>query len=464
MITVVIRRWLPLLGLCVLLGAAVRQQLLPGTDNDAWFHLRMGSEFRTGWDIGDPGHLSRFDSADWVATQWLPQIGMAALVDAAGLGALLWAVGTLVLLLVCVVYLTCRREASPLPAALATGLTYVAAAPGLGPRPQLLSYVLIAVFCAAWLQTMRDEKPRYWLVALAWLWPMLHGMWPVGVLMGTVAVAGMALRRQTPARTLGRLALIPLLSLVLAGCTPLGLDVYRSRGAVGSRSSYVAEWASPSFSGLDTLPLLAMVAIVVVDGLRRGTVGWPEVLWLGLAIAWALYSVRTGPVAALMLAPLVARAVQQLVPSVGPPSRRELAVVLGAAAGASAVLVPVAAQRVAAAVVPAWVDAHLDALPAGTAVLDEWDFGPYLLWRHPDLHVVAHGYGDVFTPDELARNAGIMRQAPGWREDVAGLDAEVALVDPDTALGYALLEDTERWELVESDDRFALLVPVDPQP
>lgn len=458
MITVLIRRVLPVVGLCVLLGAAVRQQVVPGPDNDLWFHLRFGRELLGDWSISAPGHLGRFDSADWVATQWLPQMGLARLTDAGGLAAVLWVVGTLIVLLVCVVFLTCRREAAPLPAALATGLTYVAAAAGLGPRPQLLSYVLIAVLCAAWLRTVQDGRPRWWLVPVAWLWPMLHGMWPVGILMGAVAVAGMALQRRWSAATLGRLALIPLLSLVMAAATPVGLGVYRSLGAVGSRSAYFAEWASPSFTSLATLPLLVMVGVVVLDGLRRSTLDWPEVLWIGLAIAWALYSVRTAPVAAIMLAPLVARSIQRLVPAGAPPSRREVLLVLGAAAVASAVLVPVASARQDARVVPAWVDERLDALPAGSAVLDEWDFGPYLLWRHPDLQVVMHGYGDVFTDAELARNAGIIRQQPGWREDLAHLDVDVALVDPDTALGYALADDPG-WVVVEADDSYALLEP-----
>ncbi|KQV72774.1 hypothetical protein ASC64_19180 [Nocardioides sp. Root122] len=458
MITAFIRRVLPVLGLCVLMGSAVRQQVVPGADNDLWFHLRFGRELLGDWDISAPGHLSSFDSADWVATQWLPQMGLARLVDAGGLAAVLWVVGTLVLALVCLVYLTCRREAAPLPAAMATGLTYVVAAPGLGPRPQLLSYVLIAVCCAAWLKTVEDGRPRWWLVALAWLWPMLHGMWPVGVLLGAVAVAGMALQRRWSAPTLRWVALVPLLSLVASACTPLGLDVFRSLGAVGSRSAYFTEWASPSFSSVAALPLLVMAAVVVLDGLRRSTVDWPEALWLGLAIAWALYSVRTAPVAAIMLAPMVARSVQRLVPADAGPSRREVVVVLGAAAVASAVLVPVAAQRDEARVVPAWVDQRLDAMPGGSAVLDEWDFGPYLLWRHPDLQVVAHGYGDVFTDAELARNAGLMLQQPGWREDLDELDVDVALVDPDTPLGYALMDDPG-WRIVEADDAYALLEP-----
>lgn len=459
MITTLVRRVLPLAVVAVLMGAAVRAQLAPGANHDLLFHLRFGEEFLGTWSIRDPGHLSRFDSADWVATQWLPQMGLARLVDLGRLGAVMWVVGTLGIVLLCVVYLTCRVESAPLPAALATALTYLAAAPGLGPRPQLLSYLLVAIFCSAWLNTIRDGRPRWWLVALSWLWPMIHGMWAVGLLLGFVTVVGMALQRRWSGPTMRRLALVPVLSLVASACTPLGLDVFRALAAVGSRSSYFTEWASPSFTDLSVLPLLLMASAVVLDGLRRTQVDWPEALWIGLALAWALYTVRTAPIAAIMLAPLVARTVQGFVPRTGPPRRPELAVVLGAALLASAVLVPVAATRGdSPRIVPAWVDQRLDALPSGSAVLDEWDYGPYLLWRHPDLQVVMHGYGDVFTGGELERNADIARQQPGWRDHVTDLEVDVALVDPDTPLGYALIEDPT-WTVVERDDNYALLAP-----
>ena len=458
MTTFVIRRVLPIVGLLVVMGAAVRQQVVPGPDNDLYFHLRFGREFVDGWSIGAPGHLGAHDSADWAATQWLSQVILSTLEESWGLGAVLWLVGTLIVALVVVLYVSCRREASPLAASLVTALVYVCAAPGLGPRPQLASYVLIAVVGVAWLQTMDDRRPRWWLLAVAWLWPMVHGMWIVGVLMGAAVVVGLALERATPRRRLVQLALIPAGSLVLAGCTPAGWGTYQSLVAIGSRSVYFTEWGPPDLVSATGAPLLVLVGLVVLGGMRRGPVRWPEALWIGLAVLWAIYSVRTAPVAALMLAPLAARAVQGVLPASSPLSRQELAVVLGAATLASAVLVPVGTAREDRQVVPSWVDERLDGLPPGSTVLDEWDFGPYLLWRHPDLDVLLHGYGDVFTDAELVRNAGISRLAPGWREEVASLDPDVALVDPDSALGYALVGDGG-WQVVESDDDYVLLVP-----
>ena len=63
-------------------------------------------------------------------------------------------------------------------------------------RPQVLSYLLIAVTTAAWLaRLVEDGKARWWLVPLTWVWAMVHGMWPVGIIIGLVALVGIALDR-----------------------------------------------------------------------------------------------------------------------------------------------------------------------------------------------------------------------------------------------------------------------------
>ena len=51
-------------------------------------------------------------------------------------------------------------------------------------RPQVLSYLLIALTVGAWLRTWDDGRLRWWLVPVTWLWAMLHGMWPIGIGLG----------------------------------------------------------------------------------------------------------------------------------------------------------------------------------------------------------------------------------------------------------------------------------------
>jgi hypothetical protein len=458
MITTLVRRVVPLLGIAALMGAVVYRQPPFVAVNDVWFHLRFGAEFLDGWSIRAPGHLSPFDSADWVPTQWLAQEGMATIERHVAIQGVMWAASSLVVTFVLLTYASARLEAAPLPAALATLVGFFAVVPGMTARPQLLSYVLIVVVVRAWLSSARDGRPRYWLIALAWVWPMLHGMWPIGIAIAAVVIAGMALDRQHSGRTLARLAIVPAASAVVAAATPLGLAVYSSLGAVQARAGYFAEWGPPRFRDPSTLAITGMVALVLLAGLSRRTMSWSEVLLLGLATALTLYTVRTGTVAAIVLVPLFARTIQTFVPEIWAMDRREWAFLLAAAATCCAVLTMTSGARVDEPAVPTWLDARLSALPAETRVLNDWDSGAYFLWRHPDLNLVMHGYGDVFTDAELRRNVDITRLQPGWVESIDELDVDYALLRTDSALGYALV-DVEQWRVIETDEDFTLLQP-----
>lgn len=454
-----IRRWVPLGAIAVVVAGLVRGQHLPPAQSDVYFHLRLGNEFLDGWSVGDPGHLGPFDSADWQATQWLPQMGLALAERVAGLTGVMWLAGMIILLVPVMLYVVCRRTTAALPAAIATVLGVLAAQPGLSARPQILSYLLVVVVTGAWLATVRDRRPRYWLILVAWAWVPLHGMWPIGILIGLVAVVGLALERDLPPPRLLRLAAIPVGSIAVSFATPLGTGAIASVIGVGSRTTYFAEWGPTDFTEPYALVLLAMYTIVLVGNLRHGQMTWPMLLLLGLGLVWGLYSVRTVPVAALMLAPFVAETIQRHVPRGGLLSRREAAALVAFLLVGAAVLAPVVASRADDPVVPAWLDERLDNVPAGTRVLNDWDTGAYFLWRHPDLSLTMHGYGDVFTDEELERNADILRLRPDWDTRVIALDVELAVVDPSTPLGYALVNDLG-WTVVERDDEFALVTPV----
>lgn len=458
MITTLIRRVLPVAVVAILLGALVRAQARPPLAADGYFHLRMGHELLGGWSIRDPGHLGPFDSADWLPTQWLAQIGMATVEDRTGLAGVMWVAGILVLALALATYVCCRIRVAPLPAAFATILACSAASPGFSARPQVLSYLFVLVVTAAWLATARDGKPRWWLIAVAWVWAPLHGMWPIGIVISLAVITGLALERRLSPRQLGRLALVPLASAVIVVTTPLGAGIYGSVFAVGSRAEYFAEWGPTDFTEPYAIALLAMFAVVLLVAIKRRSLSWPVLMIVGLAGALSVTSARMTTLAALMLAPLVAEAFQEFVPQAPGIRRREGLALAAVFAVCAAVLAPVVDARSDEKIAPTWLDERLDAQPEGTRVLNDWNTGAYFLWRHPRLSLVMHGYGDVFTADELKRNSDILGLEPGWDEQVDALDAELALVDPDAPLGYAMTNDLG-WRVIEADDDFALLSP-----
>jgi len=457
-ILTVVRYVMPTLVVIGIFAVLTNHAKDPLSNTDTYFHLRFGHEFLTGaWSLTDPGSVTTFGTNDWVPTQWLPQVVMAQVEDWFGLAGVAWLSGLIYLGLAVTIWLIARRHASPLVAAPVTVVAILAASPGMSMRPQVLSYLLIAVTTAAWLETRRDLKARWWLVPLAWLWAMVHGMWPVGIIIGLVAVLGIALDRAASPRQGLRLAAIPLLSAVASGLTPVGPALYGAVLEVNSRGQYFAEWQPPDFTDPNAIALLILVGVLVLRMARsRSPMSWTEVLLVMLAGGWALYTDRTVMVAAMMLVPFAAAALQSGLRERLPVTRLEtLSVLAGAVAclAVLAVLVPRTADEPPA--YPPWFSA-LDELPDGTVVVNDWGEGGYLMWRFPDLDFVMNGYGDIYTDAELERNYQMDATLPGWVSAVERTGARYALLRPGSRLAYGL-EQLEGWDEVHSSDTLVLL-------
>ncbi len=458
MITFLVRRVFPLAVLGAALILLIRIQRVPEMGSDAYLHLRLGNEFRSGWSLSQPGHLSTFDTGQWYPSQWLSQVAMSWTETTFGLMGIIWLAGAFTVMLPLFMYLACRRSTAPLPSAVAAVIGTCAAAPGLSARPQVISYLLVLLVTVAWLETAEDHRPRYWLILVAWIWVPLHGMWVVGLTVSVAAVIGIALSRSCPKAILIRLASIPLLSALVALLTPLGIHAYSTVIGVSDRNSQLTEWDPPDFTSPNSIVLAVMIAVILMVALRRDSLDWPMIMILGLGMAWGLHSVRSTIVAGVILTPLLANAIQHLVPTVAPAKRREVAAVVVMGVAAFAALGFVASQRSTESPVPNWVEDRLAAMPPETKVLNDWELGHYALWRHPDLQLVMHGYVDVFTVEELQRNLDIARLAPEWDKKVADLDVDYAFVQTDSQLAYGLTHLLD-WKVVVGDDEFQLLLP-----
>jgi hypothetical protein len=337
-----------------------------------------------------------------------------------------------------------------------TALGLYAMETGLSMRPQVISYLLIAVVVAAWLRTRRDGRVRWWLIPLVWLWAMLHGMWPVALVIGTVAVVGLALDR-APRGLVLRAAAVPVASAVAAALTPVGPRLYDAVAAVGSRAHFFAEWGAPDWTSTYVLALAILFVVAVGAMWRRRRNSWTEMLLVLLAAGFAVYSLRTVPVAAAMIAPLAAGPVQSLFGDRPPGGRREWVVVTGCAVAALlalAIAVPHTSDDPPHQ--PGWVDPALSHLPAGTKVVNDWGWGGYLMWRYPQLDLMMNGYGDTFTTAELTRNQSLMAVEPGWEDTLRATGARVAVLQASSRLSDALTS-LEGWHVVHDSDSYVML-------
>ena len=270
---------------------------------------------------------------------------------------------------------------------------------------------------------------------------------------GTEIVAVAAAETQDPERSIARairtvawrIAVFYLGSLaVIVAVVPWTSAALKSPFAavlqVNSRGKYFYEWGPPTFTRFYAVVLLVLLALTVVPRLRRGRVPWFDIALIGLAGLWAVYSLRTVPVAACLAAPLAAAAIQPWLGARPDVRRLERGLVVGGyllALAGLALVVPHTADQPREA--PAWVDDALGDLPEGTKVVDDSAYGGYLMWRFPQLDLVMHGYGDTFTDDELERNADIDAVRGGWVALLRDTEAELILdyipdVVPDASL------------------------------
>lgn len=446
-------------GLAILLGLLVVLTVYvdaPLTNTDTYFHLRLGSEFLGGWKPWSPGSVTTAGSADWVPTSWLSEIMMALAQRIDGLPGVAWLFGLSVLVYAVVLYRACRRVTPAALAVVLAMLAFLGSSQFISARPQVWSYVLVVLTIDAWLRTAEDGRPRWLLVPTTWLWAMLHGMWPIGVAVGLASVAGIALDG-APWRHWARLSAIPVASFAAAGLTPVGPALYGAVLAVGERKQFFTEWAPPDFSTPVPALVGGLFAVLLVVGLRRRRTPWLIVSLSVVALGALLYSARTTPVAAAIIAPLLAVAVSPLVPGRLPIDRIErwsIAVTTVALLLILPVLTGIRASDPPA--VPTWLDGAMDSLPAGTVVLSEDFIGGPLMWMYPQLDFPYSGYGDLYTIEELKAKVDLFRLNPDWMSTLAGLRAKIALLPPDSRLTRAL-EDQLHWRVVRSSTELVLL-------
>ncbi|MGN6160678.1 MAG: hypothetical protein ACTHOG_03140 [Marmoricola sp.] len=451
-------RYAPFVLVAGLLAFVVRFAATPLTNYDTYFHLRFGGEFLDGhWSLWNPGTVTKYATAHWVPTQWSSEVLMAAAEKVGGLGAVAWLFGVVLIGYVVVLYRSARFSAGPLPAILTTLMAIIASTSGLSARPQMISYVLTAVTTLAWLRTARDGRIRWWLVPLTWFWATAHGMWPTGISISVVAALALAVEGAGDRSRQRKLALVPVLSLVAAGITPVGPSLYGAVLTVTSRRGNFAEWGPPVWTSLPCAVLALGFVIVIIAALRSGVrMSWLDTLLIVTALGWALYSTRTVPVAAAMLTPFVARAIQSWLPDREAPRRERsiIATMALVAVGLLTALVPSQANHLPSE--PSWIQGSLSSLPAGTALLDDQGYGGYLMWRFPQLQLVMHGYGDTFTSAQLDRISRLQATKPGWIADVRAVDAHWALLSTKSPLAYALIH-TQGWSIVQASPDVVLL-------
>lgn len=432
----------------------------PVTDPDTWWHLRLGEEFTSSWSLAHPGALSPFGTRSWFATQWTLEVVAHYFEDAFGLAGVQWLAGLGLVALAAAIYVSCRQRSSMFIASVVSGVALFATILSQGPRPQMASFMFVAIVVAAWLRTTDDLKPRWWLIGVSWLWACTHGMWFMGVLVGVAVVVGQLLDSRLDRRTAVRLGLVPVGSVIAAALTPVGPKLIGAPFFTVQAAEFISEWQPPKFSTPVPAIALLLVAVVAITWARGDSRrSWAEILLLALALGWIVLYYRTIAVGAVIVAPLVASAMQSWLPRDDRlrvwkwEPRVGVAIALLIVAAVTIVIPmrkPAPLERVDR------LNAALGRLSDGTVVYNDYALGGWLEWKHRNIAPVIDGLTDQYPVKYVTAYMNALNLEPGWQRQIDKTGAQYALLEWRSPLATALRGSGE-WKTVVHESKYVLL-------
>jgi hypothetical protein len=425
-------------------------------DADVWWHLAGGRLIvaQGAAPQADPWSWS-VPLRTWIDNGWLWQVLIYGLYARFGTGGLVVLVALVTALAYAVVYT--QMAGSPFLRAGVTVLAAAAAAPVWSARPQMATFLLVAIAAAliARYQARADARWLWPLPALAALWVNLHAGYVTLFLLIACAALGLALAGRP--RAAGPLLAAGLAALLAALLNPYGARMwvypFYNAGQAFARA-HIAEWAAPDFHLANTQPfLLLLLALVAALALSRHKASAGELIALVAFGLLALQAQRAIGLFALVAAPVVARHLASREPDwlARPAARPAPAaavlngvllglVLLGAGLKLALPLAPAAeAEALAAMGVPAAAGGWLARERPAARLFNAYDWGGYLIWSgYPARQVFVDGRADLYGDAFLFEYAAIARADAGWDEALARYGVDTVLVPAASPLAREL--------------------------
>ena len=464
---------------------------VPVSDASFWMHSRAGLwTLQHRWPPTRDLLTYTVPDHRWIDHEWLTQVLMRLVQDAAGLAGVAVAMGLLTWagLLLCLA--AARRGPDGTRPYVIVGLTMALAAlaglPVWGARPQMVTFFLLSLELL-WLRRCAEGSSRavWWLPAVMVAWSNLHGGWPAGFAFLGLAAASEALtwlaertRREHLVRA-RRLAVVGLLGVLALAVNPNGLAIYAypfQTMSSAAQQDLIAEWLSPDFHQASVHAFEAMLLLLIL-GLAFGRPRLHDVLFSVAAIALALQSARHIALFAAATAPVIAAtwpdvwrrvsAGRGWNPGRRPPPAWTAAVtglVLVLVAAASAVRVEGALDRqpdVTRRSVPVGAADWLAAHPGvGTRMFNEYAWGAYLgdrFFGQPNRRVFVFAEGVVIGDQLLLQYRQVAALQPGWRSALDRWGVDYVVFDRGSALDNVLATQPD-WRRVYRDPTAVIYV------
>ena len=444
--------------LYVALAAFALALATPPGDPDTYWHLASGK-----WMV-DHGQLLRADvfsstvnGQPYSVGEWLGQIVLYLSYLAGGWTGLVILRGLLVG--VCAFFLTRVALRSGAPVIVAVPVTCAALILSeivWTDRPHLFTLALFPLMLDL-LLLARAGRYRLLLAVppLILLWTNLHGGYAVGLaLIGIFALEALLTRRNFMAFAITASTALAA-SLVDPGS--LGLGAAAAHATAPPR--FIVEESPPDVTRPAGFVFAAFIIGTLALAMRGGgtlldLLLLAPLLWLGLSAQ------RHMPYFAFAAVPFISAALPRAwAPLEAWLARRRpypRAAVVGFGAGVAAMAIVSLAFVPSAPNESAYPTSALGAVRSSSGVLlNEYDWGGYLIWRVPERPVFVDGRLFPFLPGVFADWREAVELGPGWKAVLDRYKVDQVLLRPDRALVSALRE--QGWRVVIEDARAVLL-------
>jgi len=172
--------------------AAFALTIGPITDIDTYWHVLIGQEILDSHSVANLGNSwSTFD-ASWRTTQWLFEVVMAGMYNAAGWAGIIWLRTALVLVFLTAYALMLLKRATPAAVLIVFTLSLIPVSYLFQERPLMASLIaLIWLSAVAFDLLVAGRPPRWFVVApIVIVWANLHGMWVLAPALFAVIAIG----------------------------------------------------------------------------------------------------------------------------------------------------------------------------------------------------------------------------------------------------------------------------------
>ena len=397
-------------------------------DPDMWWHLKTGQFIWITHAIPQVDLFS-FTAARhaWIPHEWLFQAAMYGAYKAGGFSGLMFLFCCMAAAVLIAGYALCSMYAQNPKVAFLGALTiFVFATTGFSIRPQLLGYLLLILELIL-IHLGRSRNPRWFFVLppLFALWVNCHGSFFLGLVVGSVLLfsslfrfeSGLLIAEPWNPRSRRMLLLALALSVVALLLNPAGIKqilypldtLFHQPINLGS----IEEWQPLQLNSQRGICLLAVLtAIFLLMALRKTVLYFDELILLALGVWLAGSHVRLLFVFGILSAPILTRMLATSWENYQASSDRPFpnAMLLALAALIMVWAFP-SARNLANQIEeqsPVKALAFIRAQHLSGPMLNEYQYGGYLIWATPEHPVFIDGRADLYEW------AGVLEQFSNW--------------------------------------------------